>query len=137
MPQLHSDSSSIYYLFLKVRRRLVEVTASFWTDYEVYSALNEGQKKIAEVTKCLQKEITVTTVSGTQTYDLRDEGYTDVIDISKEGAYFYVNGSSYQPLTYKNKKQLDKEFPGWQGVSASVPQYFYFEFFIFCFCYYP
>ena len=124
--QLHSESLNFYYLFYKVRKKLSETTAGFWSDLEIYSALNEGQQHIARKSKCLRKEVPVTT-DGSQTYGLIDNDFSDIIDIDEDGVYFYVNGTSYQPLHYKTKSQLNKEFPGWQGVSASTPQYFYYN----------
>lgn len=126
-PQLHSNALNLYFLFYKVRRKLSEITEKFWTDLEIYSSLNNAQLDIASKSQCLTKNVTVTTISGTQEYDLKDNGFSDIIDISEDGVYFYQNGTAYNPLTYKSKKQLDKEFPGWQGVSASVPQFYYYD----------
>jgi len=125
--QLHSESLNLYFLFRKVRKRLSEVTAGYWADLEIYSALNQGQQHIARKSKCLQKTVTVTTIESTGEYDLKDNGFADIISISEDGVYFYQNGSVYMPLTYKTKKQLNMEFPGWQGVADSIPQYYYYD----------
>ena len=101
MPYIHSESQNIYSLFYSVRRRLSEVTAAFFTDLEVYRFLNEGQKDIAVKTKCLKRKVTVTTTNGTQEYPLRDNSFSDIIKIADDGVYFYLNGSSYQPLIFK------------------------------------
>jgi hypothetical protein len=127
MPYKHSEGENLYSLFYSVRRRLSEVTAGYWTDLEIYQALNRGQTHIAKASKCLEKKVTVTTVASTQEYDLKDNGFSNILDISEDGVYFYQNGSSYVPLKYKSKKRLNVEFPGWQGVSASVPKYYYYD----------
>jgi len=136
MPQRHTYSENLYSLFYSVRRQLSEVTAGFWTDLEVYRALNNAQLHIARKSKCLRKEINITTVASQAEYDLKTQavnpnstvfGYPEVFDISADGAYFYVGGTTYQKLYFKSKKTLNIEFPGWQGVAASVPKYFYYE----------
>lgn len=127
MPQIHTQALNLHALFELVRKKLSETTASYWTDLEIYNALNRGQQNIARKAKCLEKEVTVTTIDDTATYDLRVNGFSDIIDIAEDGVHFYMNGTTYQPLTFKTKKQLNMEFPGWQGVSASVPQYYYWN----------
>lgn len=127
MPQKHSIGENLYSLFYTVRRRLSETTAGYWSDLEIYAELNRGQQHIAKVSKCLTKTVTVTTVSGTQEYDLKDEEFSDIIDISEDGVWFYQNGTAYNSLTFKTVKDLNREFPGWKGVAASVPKYYYYN----------
>lgn len=126
-PFIHSAGLNFYAQFYEVRRRLAEVSAAYWTDLELYNWLNQAQYDIAVKSRCLQKEVTVTTVEDQQEYDLKDNSFSDIIDISEDGVYFYTNGSAYTPLTRKSKGQLSREFHGWQGVSASVPQYYYYN----------
>jgi len=127
MPQKHSIGENLYSLFYTVRKRLSETTAAYWSDLEIYAELNRGQQHIAKVSKCLTKTVTVTTVENTQEYDLVDEGFSDIIDISENGVWFYQNGTVYNSLTFKTIKDLNREFPGWKGVTASVPQYYYYN----------
>ena len=129
MPQIHSDSLNLYNLFYSVRRRLSEVTAGFWTDLEVYQALNRAHQDIAIKSNCLKKEVTVTTISSTQEYDLKDNSFGDIVNIDEDGVSFNINGSNTNrlPLIFKHKWQLNKEFPGWQGIAAGIPQYFYYD----------
>jgi len=127
MPQKHSIGENLYSLFYSVRRKLSETTAGYWSDLEVYAELNRAQQHIAKASKCLNKTVTVTTVSGTQTYDLKDNSFSDIIDISKNGVWFYQNGTVYNPLIFKTIKDLNRESPGWLGVAASVPKYYYYN----------
>jgi len=127
MPFLHSENLNLYHLFKIVRRRLSEVTAAFWVDLEVYQALNKAIQDIAKRSRCLKKTITVTTVASTQEYDLKDEGFSDIIDISEDGVEFNTNGSSRQPLNFKTIAQLNKEEPGWRDVAASIPRDYYYD----------
>ena len=126
-PQLHSENLNLYYLFQSVRRRLSEITAGFWLDLEVFSALNKGQFDIAKKSRCLKKTVTVTTVASTQEYDLKDEGFEDIIDISDDGVEFNTNGSKRLPLNFKKITQLNKEEPGWRDVAASIPRDYYYN----------
>ena len=129
MPQLHSGALNLYNQFYEVRRKLSEVTAAFWTDLEIYSWLNQGQLLIAKKSKCLKRTATITTTASTQEYDLNSttNGFPDIIDISKDGVYFYINGTSYQPLDFTTIGRLNKESSGWQGVAASVPSKYYYD----------
>jgi len=114
-------------MFYEVRKALSETSAGFWSDLEIYNKLNQAQLHIVVKSKCLKKTVTVTTVASTQEYDLKDNSFSDIIDISEDGVYFKVNGTTYKPLKFRSKKQLSKENPGWQGVSAGVPQYYYWD----------
>lgn len=127
MPQIHSDSLSLYGMFMAVRKTLSETTASYWGDTEIFYQLNQAQLHIATKSKCLKKTVTITTVASTQEYDLKDNSFADILDIAEDGVYFNINGTSYIPLTYKSKKQLAKESPGWQGVTAGTPMYYYWD----------
>ena len=129
MPQLHSDSQNLYEMFIAVRKELSETTAGNWSDLEIYRQLNRGQLHIVTKSLCLKKTVTVTTTSGTQEYDLRTttNSFSDIIDIAEDGVYFKTSGTSYNPLTFKSKKQLASESPGWQGVAASTPMHYYYD----------
>jgi len=126
-PQLHSQALNLYAQFYEVRRKLSETTASYWTDLEIYSWLNQAQLYIARKSKCLKKTITVTTTTSTQEYDLNDNSFADIMDLSEDGVYFKIGGTSYSPLTYKTKKQLSMDIPGWQGTAAGTPTYYYYN----------
>ena len=127
MPQKHSEATNLYALFIKVRKKLSETSAGFWSDLEIFSSLNSAQLHIARKSKCLRKEVTVTTEASTREYDLRNEGFSDIIDIAEDGVNFYQNGTAYNFLEYVTKKQLNLEFPGWRGVAASVPKRYYYN----------
>jgi hypothetical protein len=127
VPYIHGDEQNLYEMFYDVRRTLSEVTAAYWTDLEVYRHLNLAQRDIAIKSKCLKKTVTVTTTTSTPEYDLKDHSFADIIDIPEDGVYFKISGTTYSPLTYKSKKQLAMEFPGWQGTAASTPAYYYWD----------
>lgn len=114
-------------MMTEVRKTIGESSASFWSDLEIYNKLNQGQKDIAIKSRCLKKEVTVTTTASTQEYDLKDNSFSDIIDIAEDGVYFKIAGVSYQPLKYRTKKQLNTESPGWQGTAAGTPTYYYYD----------
>jgi len=131
MPQRHSISKNLYEMFYQVRLKLLETTASRWTDLELFNWLNQGQQYIARKSKCLEKEVAVTTTEGTREYDLKTttNPFADIMDISESGVNYDVNASTSnnQTLTYKPIWELNKEFPGWRGVSNSIPQHYYYK----------
>ena len=127
MPQLHTQALNFYAQFYEVRKKISELTAAYWSDLELYNWLNQGQLYIATKSKCLTKEVTVTSITDTATYDLKDNSFGDIINISEDGVYFNINGTSKTPLTYKTQARLNQEFPGWQGQSSSTPQYYYYN----------
>ena len=131
MPQRHSDSQNLYELFYSIRRKLNEVSASYWTDLEIYGWLNQAQQFIARKSKCLEKEVAVTTSEGVREYDLRTttNSFADIIDISESGVNYDLNGSTSrnQPLDYTKISILNKKTPGWRSVSNSIPQKYYYK----------
>lgn len=125
--QLHSESLNLYSMFMSVRKTLSETTAAFWADTEIFYQLNQAQNFIARKSLCLKKEVTVTTITSQQEYDLKDNSFADVIDITEDGIDFKIGGSTYSPLKYRTKKQLSNEFPGWRSTSAGTPGYYYYN----------
>lgn len=125
----HSTATNLYEMMIEVRETLLETTASRWTNLEIYSKLNQGQLNIARKTLCLTKEVTVTTTAGTREYDLRTStnSFSDIIDIAEDGVYYYMNGTTYLPLIFKTKADLNREYPNWQGQSNGIPQYYYYN----------
>jgi len=128
MPQIHSKALNFYAMFYEVRRKLAEVTAAFFTDLEVYSWLNQGQIDIATKSRCLKKNVTVTTDSN-QEYDLKTStnSFGDIIDISEDGVSFKKNGTSWDMLSYTTKWRLNREQPSWRGVSSGTPNEYYYD----------
>lgn len=131
MPQRHTILRNLYEMFYSVRSKLIELTASKWTDLEIYGWLNEGQQLIARKSLCLEKEVAITTVEGTREYDLKTttNSFADIIDISESGVNYDVNGdtANNRDLIYKSISSLNREFQGWRGVSNSIPQYYYYK----------
>jgi len=126
-PQSHATGENLYEQMLLVRKTLNEATAANWSDLEIYNALNKGQQYIARKAAPLKKKVTVTTIASTQEYALRDNSFGDIIDISDDGVFFKINGSTYQPLKFITRKELSLKTPGWRSVAASTPQKYYYD----------
>ena len=129
MSILHSQATNLYEQLQEVRETLQEASASRWADHEIYNKLNQGQLHIANKSLCLDKEVTVTTTSGTREYNLKTttNDFSDIINISQAGVNYKINGTTYLPLIYKTKQDLNKEYPNWQGQSSGIPQYYYYN----------
>lgn len=127
MPHLHAVGENLYEQLQTVRKNLSESTASYWTDLEIYNGLNQAQTFITRKSKSLKKKVTVTTVASTQEYALIDNSFGNILDISDDGVSFKINGTTYQPLNYTTKKNLNMKSPGWRSVSASTPQDYYYD----------
>lgn len=129
MPQKHSPAENLYSVFYSVRRKLNEVSASYWTDLEIFGWINKAQLYIVRKSKCLKKIVTVTTTEGTREYDLRSttNGFDDIIDISEDGVEFNTNGSKRLPLIYTTIWKLNHGSPGWRDVANSIPQEYYWN----------
>jgi len=126
-PYLHSNGLNLYAMFYEVRRRLAEVSASYWVDLELFNWLNQGQIDIATKSRCLKKNVTVTTVASTQEYDLKDNSFADIIDVSEDGVSFKVAGSNWNRLYYTTKYKLNKNYPSWRSTAAGVPTDYYYD----------
>jgi len=128
-PFIHSQGLNFYAQFLEVRRRLAEVSPSFWVDLELYNWLNQAQQDIAMKARCLKKAVTVTTTSGTQEYDLKTStnAFQDIIDISEDGVSFKIGGTSWDTLKYTTKAQLNIDQPNWRSASSGTPMNYYYD----------
>lgn len=127
MPQSHTQQQNVYEQFLSVRKVLAESTASYWSDLEIFHELNQAQQFIQRKTKYLKKTVTVTTVASTSEYDLRSNSFSDIMDITEDGVSFKVNGTTYMPLTYTTRKELNDECPGWRSAVAGTPFKYYYD----------
>lgn len=124
-----SENWNLYTLFLETRAKLKEATAAFWTDHEIYTWLNDGQKDIARRLKCLRKITDINTTSSTQDYDLISEIPDFIMVDRKGGVYLKVDGSStnLRRLAFTTEDDLDIENSGWRNVSAGIPRKYFYD----------
>jgi len=96
-------------------------TGVFGTTAERTALLNEGAKKFVKATGILQKSGNITSVDGTQEYDLLSN-FSDYLRISKEGGVFY----NTKKITYRSLTQLALKYgPDWQTMAEGTPEEYY------------
>jgi hypothetical protein len=94
------------------------------------AAINAAQLEWVERTECLQREVSLTLVSGTQEYDLEAE-VTNFLSLAKEGVSIaitsgtsvrYLEGNDLEVTTVD---RLNTEYRGWRAEPAGTPRKVY------------
>ncbi len=94
------------------------------------AAVNAAQLEWVKRTECLQKQTTVSLVSGTQEYDI-ESTVTDFGFIARQGVSIaivrgsttrYIEGDDLRVITVD---RLNVEEPGWRAVAAGTPRMVY------------
>lgn len=106
------------------RKLLGETTASFWTDTELNTWINDAGTDIAYLTKCLKDNGYITTVEDTNEYTI-SSNFSTLLSISK--VYLYQDGSSWQNLKSTTRDKLDREHPGWLSADSGTPTKYYYD----------
>lgn len=109
-----------------IRKRLGETTASFWSDPELNSWINDGCTDIAFRSKCLKGNSYFTTVAGTGEYAMSTLISTVTV-LSINEVYYNQNGTTWQKLEATSRTKLDIEHPTWKSTDAGIPLQYYFE----------
>ncbi len=113
--------ATIAEIITSVRYQINEATASFWTDAEITTYVNEAQEIIATETKCLSKYYTHVLEADDIVNDREVRLYTDFIALD-EGGVTYAG----KPLEQTSLKELDEHYRGWRD-AAGTPARFYFR----------
>lgn len=114
-------SDTLTNFLTRVRSRLDEDTARFWTDAELTTWINEGANDIARRGEILQATTTINTVSGTQQYTLPNNTIRVYrVEWSRDGA----TGSSIIPLEYRDFNSMDGVWWSNQKSSRGDPYWF-------------
>lgn len=93
----------------RVRDQLVEGTAGFWTDAELYRYMSDGESEINNMVECYRVSSTDTTVTGTSGYTLP----TDCVAVTRL-TYDSV------PLKLVSRREMDAlDMPGYGGSTKS------------------
>lgn len=103
----------------KVRDRLDESTATFWTDAQLNRWINDGMREVARLTETLQttSDIAVTASDGTYTAP------TDALRIYR--AEFKPTGqSNVYPLEYRDFNTMDEVWWSSQTTTTGTPALF-------------
>jgi hypothetical protein len=93
------------------------------------AAINAAQLEWLERTECLQREVSLVLVSGTQEYDLEAE-VTNFLCLAKEGVSIAINSTTVtyiegHDLDVTTVERLNTEHPGWRGEPAGRPRKVY------------
>lgn len=105
----------------RIRKRMGETTAAFWTDAELNSYINTGCKDLAWRTKCLRttgllsisscEENTTATVSNEYALISNFPTLYAVVE-----AYFRKDGEGFVRLDPTTREELDALNPSWQSM---------------------
>jgi hypothetical protein len=104
----------------KARMALGETTASFWTDVQLNTWIDDGIRDISWRTKCLKKDSLGTSVTDQGEYALLTM-FPKLYEML-ELYYYDVTTTSWLRLEQTNRKALDKDIPGWMSTDSSLPQ---------------
>jgi len=104
-----------------VRKKLGETTTAFWTDAEVNSYINLGCKDVAQRTKCLRSNTTISSVSCEATTagsaaNSNEYSISDNIDnfYAITEAAFMQDGTDWVKLIPTTRDELDALNSGWR-----------------------
>ena len=108
----------------RARKRLGETTASFWTDAELNSWIDEAGDDIAFKTKSIRTNGTLTTVTDQQEYGLASNFSTLISIIDVE---YYQDGTTWVKIPATSREELSKLHRGWQSADSGTPQKYYWD----------
>ena len=104
-------------LITRVRSRLNETTATYWTDADLIIAMNEGMRDCARYTRHIRDTDSVSVTADTQEYTIA----SDVIEVDK--VYWLPTGQDRQvPLTGMSYDTMDGVWGEWQNISEGDPR---------------
>jgi len=109
-----------------IRKRLGETTASFWSDAEMNTMINDGCTDVAFRAKCLRGVSYFNTVTNTGEYTMSALISTATV-ISINEVYYLQNGTTWQKLEATSRTELDMVSPTWKSTDAGTPQKYYFD----------
>lgn len=114
--------ATIAEIITSVRYQINEATASFWSDAEITTYVNEGQEIIATETKCLSKYYTRVLEAADIVNTREVRLYSDYIALDQGGVLY-----DDEPLEQTSLKELD-EYGGkdWRDTTGT-PTRFYFR----------
>jgi len=113
--------ATIAEIIVSVRYQIREVTASFWTDPEITTYVNEAQEIIATETKLLSKYYSHTLIAADIVNGREIRFYSDFVCLD-EGGVLYDD----KPLEQTSLKALDEHLGNWRSTTGT-PTRFYFR----------
>lgn len=103
----------------RIRDRLDEASARFWTDAQLNTWINEAAEDIARRTETIQDYDDLSVLAGTREYTLDD----DVLRVYR-AEYIPTGQSERYPLEYRAMNAMDAIWQNQQAISAGVPSYY-------------
>jgi hypothetical protein len=107
-----------------IRKRLGETTASFWSNTELNSWINDACTDIAFRTKCIRSNVYFTPVAETSEYVLSTV-VPYVLSINE--VYHKSLGTTWIKLTSTSRTELDAIYPGWKSATSGAPSQYYYN----------
>lgn len=100
----------------RVRDQLVEATAAFWSDAELYRYMSDAESEINNMVECYQTSTTTTTTTGTSAYTLA----TNCLMVTR----MKYDGVPLKQIDKRERDALD--MPGYGGtVQSGQPTHWY------------
>jgi hypothetical protein len=107
-----------------IRKRLGETTASFWSDPELNTWINDACRDIAFRAKCLKGTAYMSFINDVSEYALSTV-IPNVLSINE--FYYKQDGINYQKLESTSRTELDLVYSGWQGSDSGVPIKYWYD----------
>lgn len=108
-----------------IRKRLADVTSTFWTDSEINTYINNGCSDVSFRTKCLKTNGYISAVSCTANtvgtvsneYGL-SSNFTNIYSVNE--VYFKSEGTRWDRLEPTSRDRLDIDEPNWRASVGMV-----------------
>ena len=107
-----------------IRKRLGETTASFWSDAELNTWINDACKDIAFRTKCIRSNLYHTPTDDTAEYTL-SAIFPNVLSINEY--YYKQDGTNYIKMEATSRTELDALYTGWRSAPSGTPFKYYYD----------
>ena len=111
--------ATISEIITSVRYQINEATASFWSDAEITTYINEAQEILATETKCLSKYYSHTLEADDIVNSREVRFYSDFVALD-DGGIIYDG----KPLEQTSLNALNEHFSGWR-TTTGTPSRFY------------
>ena len=107
-----------------IRKRLGETTASFWSDPELNTWMNDACKDIAFKAKCIRSTLFMSPTDETAEYTL-SAIFPNVLSINE--FYYKIDGINFQKLEATSRTELDLLYPTWLSTTSGDPIKYYYD----------
>ena len=106
------------------RKRLGETTATFWTNTELNSWIDEAGDDLAFKTKSIKTNGTLTTTEDQQEYTL-STNFSTLVSITD--VEYYQDGTTWVKIPATSREELNNLHKGWQSADSGTPQKYYWD----------